>query len=98
MNTQVEKKETKIIQENKKRRGKETIQVSSNQFTPFRRAVCDWLSEEKTEKQMFVLAGDGKRGRGQGLRSLPVEGGAGPVGQAGRLAGWRWESVRGACG
>lgn len=42
----------------KKKKDGEAIQESSNQFTPFRRAVCDWLFEEKAEsKGSFVLVG-----------------------------------------
>lgn len=38
----------------------DTIQESSNEFTPFRRAVCDWLLKEKVEsKYSYRLRQDG---------------------------------------
>jgi len=46
---------------NEKEKDGETIQESSNQFTPFRRAVCDWLFEEKAEsKDLSYWLGQGR--------------------------------------
>lgn len=39
----------------KKKKDGETIRESSNQFTPFRRAVFDWQFEEKAGKRSYRL-------------------------------------------
>lgn len=57
----------------KEKKDGETIQESSNQFTPFRRAVCDWLFEEKVEsKDLSYWLG---HGRAVGPRTTQYPGG-----------------------
>lgn len=53
----------------KKEKDGETIRESSNQFTPFRRAVFDWQFKEKAENVRIGWGGAGQSG--QGLRNNP---------------------------
>lgn len=64
--------------------------MSSNQFTPFRRAVCDVLvgGESGKSECSYWLGPGSEGGRGQGLCSIPVEGGGAlKTSQSGRQAG-----------
>lgn len=61
------------MNQKKKKKKDDTIQESSKEFTPFRRAVCDWLVQEESRKLMFFRIGrDRAELSGQGLRDIPL--------------------------
>lgn len=56
-----------ITKNNNTEEDEETIQESSNQFTPFRRAVCDWLFKKKVESKGFSYSvGTGQSNQAKG--------------------------------
>lgn len=66
-----------ITKNNNTEEDEETIQESSNQFTPFRRAVCDWLFKKKVESKGFSY----RLGQGRAIRPRATQYPRGPLGK-----------------